>query len=100
MVLISLYVKRRNKAVCLFVNTKISAVALIRKQCYLIIFGKGVGMLHLFKRGRLIEEWCLAVLNGSFMVVAANKSNILRQEMRNFVSPSDHVMFYLLCKHL
>ena len=55
MVLISLYVKRRNKDVCLFVNTKIGAVALIRKQCYLIIFGKGVGMLHLFKRGRLIK---------------------------------------------
>ena len=44
-------------------------------------------------------EISLRVLKNISRVSAANEWNIFQHEKRNFVSPSGHVMFYLLYKH-
>ena len=44
-------------------------------------------------------EISLRVLKNISRVSAANEWNIFQHEKRNFVSPSDHVIFYLLYKH-
>ena len=44
-------------------------------------------------------EISLRVLTNISRVSAANEWNIFQHEKRNFVSPSGHVMFYLLYKH-
>ena len=44
-------------------------------------------------------EISLWVLKNISRVSAANEWNIFQREKRNFVSPSGHVMFYLLYKH-
>ena len=45
-------------------------------------------------------EISLRVMKNFSQVSAANECNIFFQnEKRNFISPSDHVMFYLSYKH-
>ena len=44
-------------------------------------------------------EISLRVLKNISRVSAANEWNIFQHKKRNFVSPSGHVMFYLLYKH-
>ena len=45
-------------------------------------------------------EICLRVLKNISRVSAGNEWNIFQHEKRNFVSPSDHVIFFLLYKIL
>ena len=46
-----------------------------------------------------IRNFCRSVEKNISRMSAANEVNMFQHEKRNFVSPSDHVMFFLLYKY-